>query len=865
MDRLVSLSIATTGEGPNEVFTFHLRASGFVIASNQMLTLERSQRVRDLSRQYGMLFESRQAPNVTEEALVAIGSELFSIWLAPFWAKLIAGSAAGTSRQLVINSSSADVLNLPWELLRTPNGDVIGIDGKWVLRRLPEAEPSLGQSPPDLPPGPLRVLYMVSAPTDQAELDYEKEEELLLRSLSKAGHEVVFDSGDLGSFDELEESISDFKPHIVHLTGHGIAQDDAGYFAFEDEHGTTDLRSATEIGQLFAGHGVQCAFISACQAGKAPNRNAQNGLAQGLLAQGVPLVIGWTASILDDVATEVGARFYREVASGRTSVDRALVSARQHARRMFAARSDPSWSLPVLYSATRQEHLFDRARSEERLRSSLRLDPLPGMSEEGYTPHFIGRRRELQQLLPDLRTGSAQLTILTGLGGAGKSTLATRLARKLEADGWTPIAMSSSDDVPLSAAALLEACGDVFLACGLESAHSRLRDPTLPTAERLRLLVNTLNKYRFVLLLDNFESNLDETSRKILDPELSGFYQYLLARLQGKSRAIITSRYLPSDASLPHRATEWQLGEFGEAAFLKFMLRNAIVETRYRGGDLPHDLLVQLHGTLGGTPRFLGQIRKLLETMPAEDLSAELDKVALPTRAQTEVPGALQAARDAYCERIFTARLYAGLSRQAQQMLRRVAVLGLAVPLDGLAAVGGVTQTEARLAAETARQAALLHCVLGEGPLWSVYGTLRSWLLAPERVPEDERLAAHLAAGDYLEEIDIQDREGELGVNFIACRHERRAQYLAAGDWTKARKATSQLSKFFSRRGFYEAVASLNHEMLSYEEHSEPLYWIGYSCSARAEYGNARDWYDRSLKFAQKEKDFRTRPLFGIS
>ena len=45
---------------------------------------------------------------------------------------------------------------------------------------------------------PCGYLYMVSAPRDQVELDFEREEELLVRALGKAGRNVVFDSGDLG-------------------------------------------------------------------------------------------------------------------------------------------------------------------------------------------------------------------------------------------------------------------------------------------------------------------------------------------------------------------------------------------------------------------------------------------------------------------------------------------------------------------------------------------------------------------------------------------------------------------------------------------------------------------------------------------
>ena len=101
---------------------------------------------------------------------------------------------------------------------------------------------------------------MVCAPQDQPELDFEREEELLTRAISQAGPRVVFDSGDLGSFDELGQRIDEFRPHIVHLTGHARAGEDGAYFLFENESGTGEEHSATELGQLFAG--AECSVRS---------------------------------------------------------------------------------------------------------------------------------------------------------------------------------------------------------------------------------------------------------------------------------------------------------------------------------------------------------------------------------------------------------------------------------------------------------------------------------------------------------------------------------------------------------------------------------------------------------------------------
>ena len=857
-DRLLVLSVSEMGSPPGSAFTFHVRLDDTVIASNRSLSVVQSRAVRELSVRYGQLFEKRRRPQLAREALAAIGAQLFEIWLGPSWPALSAKLGRGDTRTLVVASEQAAVLNLPWELLRpgagmgAGAGEAIGADTSWSVRRVPWTDRLLEAAAGALPAGPLRVLYMVSAPQDQQELDFEREEELLLRAFAQVGRKVVFDSGDLGSFEELRERIDAFRPHIVHLTGHGMAQDATAYFAFEDERGASDRRSAAELGQLFAGSGVQCAFLSACQAGKAPGQAVLDGLAQGLLAQGVPLVIGWAASIQDDVATQVAGSFYNTVSSGQTTVDRALVTARQTARRLCDPRGDPSWSLPVLYAGTAQAGVFDPTRSEPSPRPSLVVDALPSMLT-GYTPHFLGRRRELQQLLPGLRAGELQTVVLTGLGGAGKSTLATRLARKLGADGWTLLAVSSSGETPLSAGQLLQACGDAFLAAGQRDVHAMLNDASLPIADRLRQVVTGLNRGRFVLVLDNFESNLDEGTRRILDAELAGFYRHLLGHLVGGSRVIITSRYLPADVtSLPPLVREWQLGEFREAAFLKFLLRDGVVEQRYRQGELPHDLLVRLHRGLGATPRFLGQIRTVLASLPAAELAGELDRIVLPSAAAEEqAPGVLQAARDAYCERIFTERLYGRLPPQEQRMLSQAAVFGLPVPVEGLAAVAGATVVAVREASAQWRSLALVHADASGGrELWSVYGTLRAWLLAPARLSAEERRSAHLAAGDFLSELDRQDREGDLGVSWITCVLEARTQYLVAGALDKARAATARISGAYLRQGLYAELERLHAELLGLEEHADTLGWLGRAHVGRAQNAPARDYYQRVLDLA---------------
>ena len=132
-----------------------------------------------------------------------------------------------------------------------PEGDFLGINPLFRIRRFPSTTKQMATFIGELRPRPLRLLFMACSPTNLATLDYEKEEEALFRAIY--GQDVAFDSCDLGTFEELREKVSEFKPHIVHLTGHGAVLDGQGLFAFEKEDGTADLVPAEELRRFLAG------------------------------------------------------------------------------------------------------------------------------------------------------------------------------------------------------------------------------------------------------------------------------------------------------------------------------------------------------------------------------------------------------------------------------------------------------------------------------------------------------------------------------------------------------------------------------------------------------------------------------------
>ncbi|MCH8960698.1 MAG: CHAT domain-containing protein [Bacteroidetes bacterium] len=409
---LITLSIqAVEGDPPSLIV--HVRVGDEVVVSNRALAPEKAQEIQDFSRRFNERFERRYRRRVEEEVLQALGTDLFAFWLGDVWERVAERIPSGRRRWLVVASDVPDVLNLPWELVRPPRGEFLGVDPKFSIRRFPRIDRLLPDFEGALPPRPLRILFVACAPQDQHPLDYDREEEWLVEAIGKGRERVAFDSCDVGAFDELRERIDICQPHVVHMNGHGIVKDGLGHFCFEDERGQTDLRSSREMSQgLFAGTGVQCVFVSGCQTGKAPPIAALGGICQGLVGEEVPMAIGWAASIADDVAMKFAETFYRTLASGQP-IERALKRARQDIRRMCKERGDPSWTLPVLYTATTQNLVFDpdpKRPPEQPTHPVVKLRPLPGMTE-GYAAHFVGRRRETQRLLPALRDGT--------LSGAG--------------------------------------------------------------------------------------------------------------------------------------------------------------------------------------------------------------------------------------------------------------------------------------------------------------------------------------------------------------------------------------------------------------------------------------------------------------
>ncbi len=796
-------------------------------------------------------FESGHRPLADPVGLQAVGRDLQTTFLPEL-------KTDQPDVRLLFRSSNPELLNLPWELLTGPDGSFLAANHRWSMRRTTSESLSANRAQPAA--GPLRVLFTAAAPAGLAGLDYEREEEAMMRIADRLGSRVHLEIAEAGSFDELSDLISEYRPHVVHLSGHGVLRDGVGTFAFEDERGALDSRPGSEMAErLFSGDGVRLVFVSGCQSAQA----GVAGVCQSLTALGnVPLAIGWGASVADDLATEFARCLYHGLAVGRP-VEQAVAKARVDLLRRGRGKLsdgevlDATFALPQIYAGSDLEALVDDTLELVPPRVSRVSYELLGDNIRGLREGFVGRRRALQRLGPALRNGEKHIVLLTGIGGVGKSTLATRLGNRMQRSGFRVVALQARRDATDSFC--LRLLSELATACqrlGRETDESLLLNGKRPVEQRLRLAVEILREAKILLVLDNLEDLMPPPPGppEWMDPDFAGFIRDLTSRLTRAGRVVLTSRYIPSGFPVDElQVVHEPLPDFTEADFFKFLRRIPRVAERIERNELPRDILVEFQRKLGATPRFIAQAGAVLERIDPDDLREQLTRVAEPGAGLDK--GELAGLQQDYFQQLFLPQLYDALSRESKTALSRLAVVELPLPLDAIEAVCDVTDsgdfTEQWMSLGLAQR-------FGEEkqtPLFGIYPLQREFLGSQERLLEDERKAAHRAAAAFLQACYEGDREEELrlpvGVELEACLYHARA----AGDRERERWAAVRIARGMQGRAEFRAVLELIEPLLRIDRDPECLGQAAQALVSLGEWGKARKHYEECILQFQRTGD----------
>ncbi|MFY9823556.1 MAG: tetratricopeptide repeat protein [Thermoanaerobaculia bacterium] len=456
----------------------------------------------------------------------------------------------GRPRPLItIRSDDDSLLSLPWELLWHY--------GSFLLR---DARVDLARSTPDEvgpeallrePDGPLKLVVNVSAPEGSG-LDYEGESYRITKALSD---QCLFVPTELGTVEDLVETVRAERPTAIHFSGHGAP----GALAFEDEEGreqtvriddlVTRLRKRVDSGLPPLFYLASCHGNDPGSRGAAEPKEGKSGAessAARLHREGVPQVVGYYGPIVDELSTRAEVAFYRALAEGETT--------RYAVRQAREALAAPFWSdrpghrprtvaepgeairdgsAPVAAEAPRHTHPFAWAQLVFYHRGPDQ--PLSLAAALGMRPHepvlqrtfegvgdrrvlstgFIGRRSELHRVRRWIQEGR-RVFVFQGLGGLGKSTLAFHtIPMLLHGEGlaltlWCQEVEQRPDRAQGLTGQLLDFCRKTF---GVEWEPVAFQvdrtagdDPVQRFALFLQVLLQNLP--RLVLYLDNLESLL---------------------------------------------------------------------------------------------------------------------------------------------------------------------------------------------------------------------------------------------------------------------------------------------------------------------------------------------------------------------
>lgn len=288
--------------------------------------------------------------------LHSVGVELFHLWMAPFWPDLKKTGVHPAPFLLTI-IASPEILNLPWELLRWPDGTLLGLDPRMALRR--RAHPPQGLSlPPGRPPspeiirapGPLKMIWMASNPTGLAHTHETDDVERFCREIDTNPAPVTCHRVYPATAERLKQEIQRIQPHIVHLTGPALIRGEQGFFGFEDEEGQPTILSASEMARdIWGDDDVPLVILSGRESTHPPPVAAVAALCQTLTLHRVGLALAWPSMVSDPFFGAFFRAFLQNAAGGLT-MDQAVQRAREIIQPDCERAGYPAWTLPMLYA-----------------------------------------------------------------------------------------------------------------------------------------------------------------------------------------------------------------------------------------------------------------------------------------------------------------------------------------------------------------------------------------------------------------------------------------------------------------------------------------------------------------------------------
>ena len=578
------------------------------------LTAEEQEDIRWYLEDYLQRADVTEAVTVeqVEERMKTRGEELYAKVLAAnrdtqaLWFSIRNDLA---DLRVEITTGVAEAASIPWELMRDP---VMDSPVSLRVRAFVRVQSKTSISPVPVPPshdGRIRLLYIACRPSGAQDVELRAVANRLLQDLGPERARFDIKALRPPTFEQLQKELADARAagrpyHIVHFDGHGIYDDLSGskladwlgtlssltlggknagkhgYLLFEHpgEDGVRPVDGQT-LGQLLHDNGVPVLVLNACQSAMheamAAPRTAGNvhdevraigSLAQEVVDQGIPAVLGMRYSVYVVTAAQYIGQLYAALAGGR-SFGQAATEGRKHLRlnpeRWVGLQPRPlqDWFVPVAYEAAPVE--LCTAAPSAVLGEQPELDPvqlnrllLRYVPEEG----FIGRDETILAL--DRAFDEHRVVLLHAYAGQGKSSTAVEFARWYSVTGGLgaqPLVLLASfeshTDLDDLLNQIIQPFSPMLAAQGID--WSAINEPD----KRRQLVLQILRTFPVLWIWDNVEpvagfpegtqSQWTEAEQR----DLRDFLQQLKLDNASQVKILLTSRRDEANwlGRLPHR------------------------------------------------------------------------------------------------------------------------------------------------------------------------------------------------------------------------------------------------------------------------------------------------------------------------
>jgi hypothetical protein len=207
---------------------------------------------------------------------------------------------------------------------------------------------------------PLRILVVSAQPVGLGILSIAQEEAVISRGFKQLvdAKLVKIDTVARATPSMIHDRLTMERYQVVHFIGHGVYDEKRGEgcLMFVNEDGSEYPLGERSVREIFRGRGLSLVFLNSCESGRGGRADFNKGIAQSLVAHGLPALVANQYSVLDSSATSFAQHFYWSLAQGRS-----LGDAAREARIAvnYLLHGEPiDWAVPVVYARNPHANIF---------------------------------------------------------------------------------------------------------------------------------------------------------------------------------------------------------------------------------------------------------------------------------------------------------------------------------------------------------------------------------------------------------------------------------------------------------------------------------------------------------------------------